>query len=110
MEGLAKTTSIIDNAMFFAILDRSCYPSAMGNPKRPRDTNQLAKHIVDLSTSNAEEEDPYYGKNPAAVELGRLGGLKGGKARAKKLTKEQRSAIAKKAAAARWKIKGSNSE
>lgn len=41
-------------------------------------------------------------KNPAAVELGRLGGLKGGKARAKKLTKEQRSEIARKAANARW--------
>jgi len=41
-------------------------------------------------------------KNPAAVALGRLGGLKGGKARAKKLTPEQRSAIAKKAAESRW--------
>ena len=50
---------------------------------------------------------PYYlrvseGKNRAAVELGRLGGLKGGKARAAKLTKEERSAVAKKAAQARW--------
>lgn len=44
-------------------------------------------------------------KNPAAVALGRLGGLKGGKARAKSLTKEERSAIAKKAAKARWKDK-----
>jgi hypothetical protein len=42
-------------------------------------------------------------KNPAAVELGRLGGLKGGKARAKKLTSQQRSAIAKKAVQERWK-------
>ncbi len=41
-------------------------------------------------------------KNPAAVELGRRGGLKGGKARAEKLTKEQRSEIARKAAKARW--------
>ena len=53
----------------------------MNKPKRPRDTNQLAKYIVVLSTGDAEEEDPYHGKNPAAV--GRLGGLKGGKARAK---------------------------
>lgn len=45
------------------------------------------------------------GKNPAAVQLGRLGGKKGGPARARKLTKEQRIAIAKKAAAARWKKK-----
>lgn len=44
-------------------------------------------------------------KNPAAVALGRLGGLKGGKARAKALSKEERSAIAKKAAKARWKEK-----
>jgi hypothetical protein len=41
-------------------------------------------------------------KNPAAVALGRLGGLKGGRARAKSLTKEERSAIAKKAAQTRW--------
>jgi len=71
-------------------------------PKRPRDTNQLAKSIVGLSTGDTEEDDPYYGKNPAAVELGRLGGLKGGKARAKKLSAKKRSEIAKKAAAARW--------
>ena len=45
---------------------------------------------------------PPEGKNPAAVALGRLGGKKGGLARAKKLTKEQRSEIAKKAARARW--------
>jgi hypothetical protein len=43
------------------------------------------------------------GKNPAAVALGRLGGLKGGPARARKLSKEQRSEIARKAAEARWK-------
>jgi hypothetical protein len=71
--------------------------------KRPRDVNQLAKFIVDLSTGEAEEpqtEEPK--KNPAAVELGRLGGLKGGKARAAKLTPAERSAIAKKAAQSRW--------
>jgi hypothetical protein len=45
-------------------------------------------------------------KNPAAVALGRLGGLKGGKARAASLTKKERSDIAKKAAKARWKNKG----
>ena len=49
------------------------------------------------------DSDPYGGKNPAAVELGRLGGLKGGKARAAKLTSEERSRIARKAAEARWK-------
>ena len=51
---------------------------------------------------SAEQPAPSVGKNPAAVMLGRLGGLKGGKARAAKLTKKQRSDIAKKAAAARW--------
>jgi hypothetical protein len=44
-------------------------------------------------------------KNPAAVALGRLGGLKGGKARAKKLTSEQRAESARKAAKARWSKK-----
>lgn len=48
-------------------------------------------------------EDPDAGKNPAAVALGRLGGEKGGKARAAKLSPAKRKAIAKKAAAARWK-------
>ena len=47
-------------------------------------------------------EDPNAGKNPAAVALGRLGGAKGGKARAKKLSPAKRKAIAKKAAKARW--------
>ena len=49
-----------------------------------------------------EGNDPYEGENAAAVELGRLGGQKGGKARADKLTAEQPSAISRKAAAARW--------
>lgn len=71
-------------------------------PKRPRDTNQLAKFITDLATGEIEEKTED-GKNPAAVALGRMGGLKGGKARAESLTKKQRAEIAKKAAQARWK-------
>ncbi len=51
-------------------------------------------------------DDPYEGKDPAAVELGRKGGLKGGKARAEKLTPERRSEIARKAAATRWQAEG----
>jgi len=74
----------------------------MAKKKRPRDPNQLAKSIVDISTGEAVDPKNSEGKNPAAVALGRLGGLKGGKARAKKLTAEQRSAIAKKAAKKRW--------
>jgi hypothetical protein len=69
---------------------------------RPRDANQLARFIVDQATGVAPPE-PAPEKNPAAVALGRLGGLKGGKARAASLTKKARSEIAKKAAAARWK-------
>jgi hypothetical protein len=71
--------------------------------KRPRDPNQLGKMIVDLATGEAEEADPDEGKNPSAVELGRKGGLKGGKARAAGMTAKQRSEAARKAAAARWK-------
>ena len=72
--------------------------------KRPKDTNQKAKMIVDIATGEAEESiAPVSGKNPAAVALGKLGGLKGGKARAKALSKKRRSEIAKKAAMARWR-------
>ena len=70
--------------------------------KRPRDISQRAKLIVDIATGEAEDENPDEGKNPAAVALGRLGGKKGGKARAKKLTAEQRREIARKAAESRW--------
>ena len=63
---------------------------------RPRDPIQLGKLIGDIATGQVEDrvED---GKNPAAVELGRLGGLKGGKARAEKLSPERRAEIARKA-------------
>ncbi len=70
--------------------------------KRPRDVNELGAWIVERATSDEPEPDPNEGKNPAAVELGRRGGLKGGKARAAKMTAEQRSDAARKAAQARW--------
>lgn len=88
------------------MLDRSiahAIMSSMSKPKRPRDPSQLAKLIVDIATGEAEEESPDSGKDPAAVSLGRKGGLKGGVARAKKLTAKERSKIAKKAAKARWR-------
>lgn len=80
-------------------------PNRSSKPKRPRDMNQLAKAIVDISIGEAPPDDAPVddGKNPSAVALGRLGGLKGGKARAAKLSAAKRKAIAKKAAAARWK-------
>jgi hypothetical protein len=71
--------------------------------KLPRDPNQLAKAIIDISTGSGDSPPEPKPKNPAAVALGRLGGLKGGKARAKKIAPEQRSDIARRAAKARWK-------
>lgn len=81
-------------------------PNRSSKPKRQRDTNQLAKSIVDLATGETEEKKSEdEGKDPAAVALGRKGGLKGGKARAKQLTPEQRAEIARIAAEARWRKK-----
>jgi hypothetical protein len=72
--------------------------------KRPKkmDLNQLAKHIVDEATGEIAPEEEIDEKKKAAIESGRLGGLKGGKARAEKLTPEERSETAKKAAEIRW--------
>lgn len=83
-------------------------PNHSSKPKRPRDLNQLAKAIVDQATGepgpepNAREKTPRDPLRQAAAELGRRGGLKGGKARAAGMTPERRAEIAKKAAAARW--------
>lgn len=70
--------------------------------KRPTDPNQLAKSIVDEVTQESTEI-PDDGKDPAAVSLGRRGGLKGGNARAAKLSPERRSEIARAAGNASWK-------
>ena len=70
-------------------------------PKRSStDPNVSAFNAVQRLTGQSPPSD---GKNPAAVALGRLGGLKGGKARARKLSKSRRAEIAKRAARARWK-------
>jgi hypothetical protein len=61
--------------------------------------------IVDIATGEVEDKPDDQGKNPAAVALGRLGGQKGGKARAEALSASQRKQIAKKAAEARWSQK-----
>jgi hypothetical protein len=76
-------------------------------PKRSSrpDLNQLAAAIVAEAIGEAEPTPAKPEKNKAAQELGRLGGLKGGKARAIKLTPEKRRAIAQKAAKARWEKK-----
>ncbi|SEF58905.1 histone H1 [Nitrosomonas ureae] len=72
--------------------------------KRPKnlDLNQLAKCIVDEAIGEIEPEPEIDENKKAAIESGRLGGLKGGKARAGKLTPEERSDIAKNAANSRW--------
>ena len=74
--------------------------------KRPRDPAQLAKMIVDIASGEIEDREPAPEgppKDPAAVNLGRRGGLKGGKARAKALSPARRSEIARAAVNARWK-------
>lgn len=71
----------------------------------PKDLNELAAGIVRKATGEEPEEieEPEgEGKDPAAVELGRRGGKKGGKARAERMTPEERSEAARKAARARW--------
>jgi hypothetical protein len=81
-------------------------PDRSKKPKRPRDPNQLAKRIVDLAvgevTDDALPQPTAPGKDPAAVALGRRGGLKGGRVRAEKLSEERRREIAQAAARARW--------
>lgn len=72
-------------------------------PRRPRDPNELAFQVFQEAIGERQPEDPNKGKNPAAVALGKLGGVKGGKARAAKMTAEERRESARKAAAARWK-------
>jgi len=76
----------------------------MAKKKRPSDINIIASQIVAETTQEPQEQLQALAKekNPAAVELGRLGGLKGGPARAKKLTSKKRKEISEKAAKARW--------
>ncbi len=74
------------------------------HPKRPRDPNQLAHHVIQLATGEvSSSEPPKVIKDPLAAELGRRGGLKGGKARAATMSPERRAEIARAAAVARWK-------
>ena len=70
--------------------------------RRPADLNSLAASIVGDATDEDKTEPADDGKDPAAVALGRRGGLVGGRVRADRLTAEQRSEIARKAATARW--------
>jgi len=86
-------------------------PNRSRKPRLP-DPNLTAISIVEAVTGETLVEKPTPppdGKDPAAVALGRKGGLVGGKARAAKMTAKQRSASAKKAALARWRGKGEKS-
>lgn len=87
------------------IFGYSRYLPDRSRKKRPRDPNQLASAIVAESVDDEDapkQQEPESEKDPHAVALGRKGGLKGGKARAAKLTPERRKEIARQAAAARW--------
>ena len=83
-------------------------PKRSSKTKKPSDPNALAARIVAEATSEAPPEEkaehtPEEAAHAAAVALGRLGGLKGGKARAASLSKKKRETIARKAAEARWR-------
>jgi hypothetical protein len=82
-------------------------PKRSSRPKKPSDVNELAASIVAAATAEEPKDKaepmPEDAAHMAAVALGRRGGLVGGKARAAKLSKKRMSAIAKKAAKARWK-------
>jgi hypothetical protein len=81
-------------------------PKRSSKTEKPKDTQQLARSVLDAMVPDAEPSKKKVAKkrkNPAAVALGRLGGAKGGPARAAALTPEKRAEIAKRAAAARWK-------
>jgi len=73
----------------------------MPDKRPPKDPNQLAKYIVDVTSGEAEKIEPPK-KNPHAQALSKLGASKGGKARAQSLTAAKRKQIAKKAASVRW--------
>ena len=73
------------------------------HPKRPRDLNQWAKHIVDVASGESDDHEVAgQPKNAQAASAGRLGGRIGGKAQAKAMSPKQRSLSAKRAAQARW--------
>jgi hypothetical protein len=82
-------------------------PERSSKPRsKKKDINETAFSIMQQATGQVEAQDTTSSeKNPAAVALGRLGGLKGGKARSEKLSPSERKAIAQRAAKARWKSK-----
>ncbi len=91
----------------------------IGKGKRPRDPNQLAKWIVDRSTSEAPDREAQAEAPPVSppsnlseymAAIGRKGGKVGGKRRLKTMTPEQRRKVAQKAAKTRWKKAAKNTK
>ena len=80
-------------------------PKGPRGEKRPGDVIGTAVKVMKIATGEIEEDTDDSGKDPAAVALGRKGGKKGGKARADKLTPEERSEIARRATRERWRKK-----
>ncbi len=105
MAARTRAAAIAITALTFAVIGPPCHAEAMPDRSRkcqnPYDVNQIASRIVDAVAGALPADES--GKNPAAVALGRLGGLKGGRARAAKLSKKKSREIAQKAAKARWK-------
>lgn len=77
-------------------------PKGPKGEKRKADVIGNAVLVMRIATGQVDDSKPDDGKNPAAVALGKLGGAKGGKARAEKLSGQKRASIARKAAKARW--------
>ncbi len=101
--GIAINLQITRILLQFIVLDAIVYSMPKRSSiKRPADLNKLAFSIVQDAVSEEPKKEPESGKNPHAVALGRMGGLKGGRARADKLSAEERRKIAQKAANSRW--------
>lgn len=101
----AMMTTRVPDGLWHTALDPVWHTWDMTRPlgtKRPRDLNELAAALVNEAVSEDISAPADDGKDPAAVALGRKGGLKGGKARAAALSPERRKEIAQKAAATRW--------
>jgi hypothetical protein len=93
-------------------LPNAVYSSSMpkrSSKKKDAEPQQIARRVLDAVVPDAEVPRKKASKNPAAVALGRLGGKKGGPARAEKLSAAKRSEIASRAARARWVAKTNDS-
>ena len=100
-----RMTTLVAKGTDFTYFEFRYYCTMPTRSSNHMNTKQIVNQVPDETTSEEFKTESPPVKNQAAVELGRLGGMKGGAARAAKLTPEQRSEIAKKAAQSRWKSK-----